>query len=304
MANQQDKENQYAILRKLSDDSIVSCFLVRHQSSGATHILREVPRALFIESGFERFQNEARLTSGIKCPNYSNPESFEILDAIVRVTYRYIEGESLSRVFRENPFSARKTIELAIDLLTALVEVHRVGCVHRDIRPSNIIISGDGSATLCGYVPLWRPEVFGHNNRLGQDCAAFTSPELSGIIDHDVGESSDLYSLGFVLDAALAGGPAFDGAVSEILYHHMTRSPNQNRYPSDLPQSLLQFIEKLTQKEPRDRYQTAEAALHDALQIKKIIHNFSQYTNQKVPFFIKTRNGIFSKKPITTPLTS
>lgn len=273
MANQQDKENQYAILRKLSDDSIVSCFLVRHQSSGATHILREVPRALFIESGFERFQNEARLTSGIKCPNYSNPESFEILDAIVRVTYRYIEGESLSRVFRENPFSARKTIELAIDLLTALVEVHRVGCVHRDIRPSNIIISGDGSATLCGYVPLWRPEVFGHNNRLGQDCAAFTSPELSGIIDHDVGESSDLYSLGFVLDAALAGGPAFDGAVSEILYHHMTRSPNQNRYPSDLPQSLLQFIEKLTQKEPRDRYQTAEAALHDALQIKKIIHN-------------------------------
>ena len=109
-------------------------------------------------------------------------------------------------------------MRLAKDLLEALAVVHEMGCVHRDIRPSNIIIRPDGRAVLCGYVPLWCPDVFGHDNRLGRECASYTSPELSGMIDHDISEASDLYSLGYVLDAALAGDPAFDGEVSEILF--------------------------------------------------------------------------------------
>ena len=271
MSHPQPKKDQYEILQELSGDSIVSCFLATENASNSKVIIRQVPRDLFAESGMERFQNEARLTTGIQCGTYSQPISFEITDSHVRVIYRYIAGESLANRYRRSALSAAEAAQLTIDLLTALVQVHRVGCVHRDIRPSNIILSHDGSATLCGYVPLWRPEVFGHNNRLGQDCAAFTSPELSGIIDHDVAESSDLYSLGYVLDAALAGAPAFDGDVSEILYCHMTQNPDQRRYGSDIPSCFLQFIDKLIQKEPRDRYQSAQAALYDAIQIQKII---------------------------------
>ena len=271
MATPQPKKDHYEILRELSGDSIVSCFLARDLDSKVEVIIREVPRGLFAESGFERFQNEARLTSAIDCESYSQPMSFEITDSHVRVVYRYISGESLANRYRRQALTASEASQLSIDLLRALVQVHKVGCVHRDIRPSNIILPEDGVATLCGYVPLWRPEVFGHNNRLGQDCAAFTSPELSGIIDHDVAESSDLYSLGYVLDASLAGTPAFDGDVSEILYCHMTQNPDQSRYRSEIPASLLKFIEKLSQKEPRDRYQSAEAALFDAIQIRRII---------------------------------
>lgn len=271
MVNPQTKEDQLEILRELSGDSIVSCYLARDPRTQTEHIVREVPRDLFAESGFERFQNEASLTSAIRCRSYSEPQTFDISDRAVRVVYRYIPGRSLANRYRNLPLSVDETIRVTIDLLEALVEVHRVGCVHRDIRPSNIILSDDGSATLCGYVPLWRPEVFGHNNRLGQDCAAFTSPELSGIIDHDIGESSDLYSLGYVLDASLAGSPAFDGNVSEILYRHMTQNPDPRRYPTETPACVLEFITKLTQKEPRDRYQSAQAALFDAIQIQKIL---------------------------------
>ena len=64
--------------------------------------------------------------------------------------------------------------------------------------------------------------------------------------------------------------PAFDGDVSEILYRHMTQNPNLGRY-TEIPSFLIAFIDKLTQKEPRDRYQSAEAALFDATEIKKII---------------------------------
>ena len=53
-------ENQLEILHELSDDSIVSCFLARDKESAEEYIIRKVPRDLFAESGFERFQNEAR----------------------------------------------------------------------------------------------------------------------------------------------------------------------------------------------------------------------------------------------------
>ena len=84
-----------------------------------------------------------------------------------------------------------------------------MGCVQRDIRPSNIVIKPDGQSVLCGYVPLWRPDAFGNDNSLGRECASYSSPELSGIIDHDISEASDLYSVGYVLYARIDGGTRF-----------------------------------------------------------------------------------------------
>lgn len=260
-------EERYAILRELSDASIVFCYLAEDRVSGEQVIVREVPKGFFQGSGFARFENEARLTSGVRCETYSQPIEFEVRDQYLRVIYAFVPGESLSTRFRRKAYSAREAMFIAKDLLSALKCVHEIGCVHRDIRPSNIILRDDGRAILCGYVPLWRPEVFGHDNRLGRECASYSSPELSGVIDHDIGESSDLYSLGYVLHAALTGAPAFDGEVSEILYQHMTADPDTGAYPSETPNIVVQFIDKLIQKEPRDRYQTANAALYDVRQI-------------------------------------
>ncbi len=204
--NERDRAGRYRILQELSDASIVFCYLALDQTTGDQVIVREVPKGFFHGSGFARFENEARLTSGIRCETYSNPLEFEVRDQYLRVVYEYVEGESLASRFRRQPLSARETMLVARDLLSALKCVHEIGCVHRDIRPSNIILREDGRAILCGYVPLWRPDMFGHDNRLGRECASYTSPELSGVIDHDIGESSDLYSLGYVSECGADWG--------------------------------------------------------------------------------------------------
>ena len=95
------------------------------------------------------------------------------------------------------------------------------------------------------------------------------------MIPDSSGEVSDLYSLGYVLDAALAGKPAFDGEVNEILYKHMTADPDPGRYASNTPNVVIQFIEKLTRKEPRDRYQSAKAALFDVDQVLDFLNRGS-----------------------------
>ncbi|MGV3486108.1 MAG: ATP-binding protein [Planctomycetaceae bacterium] len=258
--------DRFRILEELSRASIVFCYLAEDRNSGERFILREVPKSFFRWSGFARFENEARLTSSIRCETYSRPLEFEVREQHLRVVYAYIEGDSLGANFRRQRFSSRETMLLARDLLKALECIHEIGCIQRDIRPSNIIIR-NGRSVLCGYVPLWCPDVFAQDNELGRECASYTSPELSGIIDHDIGEASDLYSLGYVLYAALTGGPAFDGEVSEILYQHMTADPDPARYPRETAEVVIKFVDKLTRKEPRERYQSAAAALHDVEQI-------------------------------------
>ncbi|WP_145177499.1 ATP-binding protein [Rubripirellula lacrimiformis] len=257
------RANRYRIIKELSNTSIVYCFLAEDLDEGGQVILREVPKGFFRERGYYRFKTEARLTSSIRCETYASPIDYEVGEKNLRVVYPYTEGVSLSSKFHKAPLSAAEAMGLARDLLDGLDHIHRIGCIHRDIRPSNIIVRPDGRSVLCGYVPLWCPELFGKDDLLARECASYTSPELSGIIDHDICESSDLYSVGYVLYAALTGETAFDGDVSEILYQHMTADPDASRYPDDTPDAVIQLIDKLICKEPRDRYQSARAALHD-----------------------------------------
>ncbi len=266
-----NSDDRYRVLRELSDASIVSCYLAEDQLSRARVILREVPKSFFHHGGLTRFENEARQTSSIRCETYSSPLEYEVRDETLRVVYAYIEGESLGQRFRTKPFEPRQVMLLAQDLLNALGHVHELGCIQKDIRPSNIIMQPDGRAVLCGYVPLWCPDVFGSDTRLGRECASYTSPELSGIIDHDIGEASDIYSVGYVLHAAITGQPAFDGEISEILYQHMTADPDFSQYPQDMPEVVIRFIEKLIRKEPRERYQSVRAAQYDVQQILEFL---------------------------------
>ncbi|QDV25071.1 ATP-binding protein [Aureliella helgolandensis] len=261
----------YRIIKELSNASIVRCFLAEDLNMGGKVILREVPKRVFRERGFDRFKTEARLTSSIRCDTYAHPIDYEVGEENLRVVYPFVEGDSLSSRFQKSPLTADEVMVLADDLLNGLDHIHRLGCIHRDIRPSNIIMRSDGHSVLCGYVPLWCPEVFGKDDQLARECASYTSPELSGIIDHDICDSSDLYSVGFVLYAALTGKTAFEGDVSEILYQHMTADPDVTRYPDDTPDAILQFIDRLISKEPRDRYQSARAALHDVQVITQVL---------------------------------
>ena len=126
-----DRAGRYKILKELSNASIVFCYLAEDQSNGEKVIVREVPKSFFQGSGFARFENEARLTSGLRCETYCHPREFEVRDRVLRVVYEYISGESLASRVRWRPLSPCETMLVARDLLSALKCVHDIGCVHR-----------------------------------------------------------------------------------------------------------------------------------------------------------------------------
>src|SRR5262249_31734286 len=89
--------------------------------------------------------------------------------------------------------------------------------------------------------------------------------EGAGLLDQEVSERSDLYSLGVVLHECLAGRPPFQGgSVGEVLRQHMTVSPPELRSLGlVIPRVLDEVIQRLLRKDPRDRYQPAQAVAAD-----------------------------------------
>ncbi len=239
-------------------------YLATEVDSGQRMVVRDVPLERFGGGHQTRFKHEARLLQGIESETYNTIVSCECDDRSVRVVYRYLDGKPLSKAVVGRTFTPQQTLELARDLLRAIVRVHVIGCVHRDWRPSHIVITADGRAVLSGYGPVWRANLFSPDSPVGLESVRYASPELAGIIKHDVGPASDLYSLGLVLFFALVGQPMCDAdTVGDILLQHSTMDLDADRFPRDIPAPLVSMIERLTHKEPRELYQSAAAVLAD-----------------------------------------
>ena len=139
--------------------------------------------------------------------------------------------------------------------------------LHRGIRPTNLIVPASPSieiATLVDFGPLRPIDVDGPLRDDALEAALYASPEQAGSIERDLTPASDLYSAGIVLFHCLHGQPPFRGVtVGEILFQHMTAPLPELCSVTRIPRALEDLIDRLLKKDPRDRYQSAEAALAD-----------------------------------------
>ena len=144
----------------------------------------------------------------------------------------------------------------------------RTAVLHRDIRPTNIIVSDESplsAAVLTNFSLGCDAGAGPTTSEDSLDTALYRSPEHAGSMDYDVGATSDLYSAGIVLFECLAGHPPFGGdTVGAVLLTHMTSHvPELRAAGLNVPRPLDELIQRLLRKDPRDRYQTAEAVLLD-----------------------------------------
>jgi two-component system sensor kinase len=189
-------------------------------------------------------------------------------DGLLFLVMPLIPGVTLESRLRQGPLSVRDTLTVGRCLLTALQAVHDHGVLHRDLKPANLIVDEEtplqratiidfGLARSAQLDPSLRDQPVG--------TARYMSPEQAGLLDHDNDERSDLYSAGIVLFECLAGRAPFLGdSVGEVLRQHLTaRPPELRSLGLAVPRGLDEVIQRLLRKDPRDRYQSAEAVLAD-----------------------------------------
>ncbi|WP_257450560.1 trifunctional serine/threonine-protein kinase/ATP-binding protein/sensor histidine kinase [Archangium lipolyticum] len=178
-----------------------------------------------------------------------------------------VEGEPLSEL-TGRPFEVIRALDLALSLASTLAELHRHGVIHKDLKPSNIIVTPSGDTRLIdfGTATLQLVEhVDAAPAALIEGTLAYMSPEQTGRMNRPVDSRTDLYSLGVTLYELLTGSRPFHGRDALEWFHaHMAQAPQSplERVPG-LPPVLSAIVLKLLAKVAEERYQSADGLQAD-----------------------------------------
>jgi serine/threonine protein kinase/Tol biopolymer transport system component len=224
-----------------------------------------------------RFLQEARAASALDHPNlctvYDVGETEEHQLYLVMPCY---DGETLKRKVERGPLPVAEAVDYALQTARGLAKAHRQGIVHRDVKPANLMVTGDGGdigdigdigdgvvkildfgiAKLAGEAGLTRTGA-----TVGTP--AYMSPEQ--MRGQDVDGRTDLWALGVVLYEMLAGRRPFLGDHDSALRQAILAEepePLARRRP-DVPPELERIVRRLLARDPAERYPTADAAVAD-----------------------------------------
>jgi diguanylate cyclase (GGDEF)-like protein len=172
---------------------------------------------------------------------------------------------------RTTPLTADEVRVVSLALARAVAAMHRHGVVHRDISPANIVLR-DGQVTLIDFALATtsaeiRPE-FTHPSEI-VGTLPYLAPEQTGRSGRPADQRADLYAIGATLYELATGEPPFGvGDPVRLIHDQMARvaAPPRRRNPS-MPPALSDIIMHLLEKEPDNRYQTADGLVHDLEQL-------------------------------------
>ena len=212
----------------------------------------------------ERFRAEARHAAGLTHPNVTQVFDFvdDEPDSPPYIVMEYVVGESLASVLhREAPFDAERTWSILGQTAAALAAAHKVGIVHRDIKPGNILVCRDGRVKVTDFGIA---RVFSDANAthpgLVMGTAQYLAPEQ--MAGEQATPASDMYALGVVGYQCVTGRPLFEGNTREILHAHQVESPPE--LPAHVPPGVADLIRALLAKDPAERPAQAEAIASQA----------------------------------------
>jgi hypothetical protein len=211
-----------------------------------------------------RFRREVDVARKIGNPHVVRVYDLGESEQGVFITMELVETGSLRRQIEKAPLSVDETIRIGSEILTALMELHRLGIIHRDVKPSNVLIDRSGRAMLAD-LGLAR-HLDSDESRLTRSDAVvgtmeYLAPEQA--LGLTVDQRSDLYSFGVLLYECLTAELPFDGrsTVGTLLAHLRQKAPEVRKRRPDVPVWLDRVIRKLLEKEPARRFPDASAVL-------------------------------------------
>lgn len=214
----------------------------------------------------ERFRREARAAAKL-----SHAHIVTVIDAGEEngrpyIVFEYVPGETLKqRIKSRGRLPVTEAVAYAIEIGSALVAAHAAGLVHRDVKPQNVLLDGAGHAKVADFGIARELEASDGLTKTGRVLGTtdYVSPEQA--MGEDVTGQSDVYSLGIVLFEMLTGEVPFKGEnhVAVAMKHVKEQLPNVRRLRPEVSNALAAVIEKMTAKEPVDRYSTAARAVGD-----------------------------------------
>ncbi|NNG16694.1 MAG: protein kinase [Gemmatimonadales bacterium] len=256
--------DRYAIEGTLGTGGMATVYLARDLKHRRKVALKVLHPELVSGVGPDRFLREIQIAANLAHPHIVTLIESGEAGGFLYYAMPLIEGESLrERVVREGPLPVNDCVRILRDIADALAYAHGHGVVHRDIKPGNILLSGQHAlVTDFGVAKALHEAAKSETLTTGGlsiGTPAYTSPEQAAA-DPNVDHRTDIYSIGALAYEILTGRPPFvDLSPQSILSAHVTQTPVPvSKHRSDLPPALADVVMKCLEKDPADRYQRAE----------------------------------------------
>jgi Protein kinase domain/NACHT domain len=220
------------------------------------------------ESARHRFLREARAAASVRHQNVASVFHLGRRAGNYFYAMEFVEGETLDHLIkRSGRLDVKLALEIATQVAAGLAAVHERNLVHRDIKPTNIMVSLKAERSVTAkIIDLGLAKTLDESaSEAGISASGafagtpeFASPEQFAGVGVDI--RSDLYSLGVTLWVMVTGQTLFRGSSAEVMYQHQ-HAPLPLERLKDVPQPVVVLLEKLLEKDPAKRFRTPSELL-------------------------------------------
>jgi len=251
----------------------------------------------------ERFRNELKLARNIRHKNVCGMFDLGETEGANFITMEYVRGEDLRSLIRRiGQLPIGKSISITKQICEGLVEAHRLGVVHRDLKSNNIMIDKEGNVRIMDFGiarSLETKGITGAGVMIGTP--EYMSPEQ--VEGKEVDQRSDIYSLGVILYEMVTGRVPFEGDTPfTIGMKHKGEIPqNPKELNTQISDDLNRLILRCLEKEKERRYQSAEEVRSELTNIEKGIPTTERVIPKKKPLTSREITVQFSLKKLFFP---
>lgn len=276
---------RYEILEKIGSGGMAVVYRGKDKKLDR-YVTVKVLREEFIgdEEFIERFRSEACSAARLSHPNIVRAYDVGEDGDVNYIVNEYIHGDTLKKAIKEKaPFDSRSTINVAIQIASALSQAHKAHIVHRDIKPQNILVGTDGVVKVTDF-GIARAATASTMTTTANAAGSvhYFSPEQArgGYVD----EKSDIYSLGISMFEMITGVLPFQGnnSVTIALMHINDELPDIRQYNPNCTPSLEGIIKKATMKKADERYANIDLLLADLIRARADITGAAKRAQQPV----------------------
>jgi len=260
------------------------------------------PEIASSRSTIERFRNEIKTARMIAHRNVCRMFDLGEEKGTYFITMEYVSGEDMKSFLRRTaPLSTGRAISIGKQICEGLAEAHRLGVVHRDLKPGNIMIDKEGNVRIMDFGiarSLKEKGITDADMMIGTP--EYMSPEQ--VEGEDIDQRSDIYSLGVVLYEMATGKVPFEGPtpLSIALKQKTVEPHNPREFNPQIPEDFTLLILKCMNKDKEKRYQNAGEIISEFTKIKSEILPGVQAIEGRQPFFQSFLKALKEKKIIET----